>query len=532
MYFKIMKNVFFVMQRILALKKAMIISGIVCAIPFVFENLYLVSWFMYIPCALCFFDESMSNKKATIRAFLFGFGYYFLGYSWLFELYPLDFAGFTNAQSIMIIIIALTLVPAIHSAIFAICFGVLRAVFKKRNAVLKIIAFPCAIVFTEFLQSVGPLAFPWCKVSVAQGANLAILQSTSLFGSYFIAYIVLFVNTLLAFAIKNEKSRKKLVILAVCVFSVNYIFGSVRFSLLSYKLETTEKITAVALQGNISSKEKWGKSATETVELYMGLAEKGMKEIEDKQYKGEAIFVIPETAFPFTLKENSKTAQKVKSFCQENDVTFAVGAFSKGEQGSANSVFVFTPDGEISEPYKKQILVPFGEYLPYRSIFEIFLPILTEINMLSEDVVAGKESIVTATPAGRVGMLICYESIFPPLCRQSVINGAEVILISTNDSWFGNSSALRHHEINAVIRAIENNVPVIRAANTGISAIIRPDGKIVTEVGADECGYALSEVPKGMGATLYTKTGDIILYLCLVYFVFSLIFSVFSLKKT
>lgn len=530
MYFKIMKNVFFVIQRILALKKAMIISGIVCAIPFVFENLYLVSWFMYIPCALCFFDESMSNKKATTRAFLFGFGYYFLGYSWLFELYPLDFAGFTNAQSILIIIIALTLVPAIHSGIFALCFGVLRAVFVKRNAVLKIIAFPCVIVFTEFLQSIGPLAFPWCRVSVAQGANLAILQITSLFGSYFIAYIVLLVNTLLVFAIKNKKSRKRLVILAVCVFLVNYIFGSVRLSVLSDKLETTEKITAVALQGNISSKDKWGKSATETVELYMGLAEKGMKEIEDKQYKGEVIFVIPETAFPFTLKENSKTAQKVKAFCEENDVSFAVGAFSDEEQGSANSVFVFTPDGEISEPYKKQILVPFGEYLPYRPVFETFLPVLTEINMLSEDVVAGKESIVTATPAGRVGTLICYESIFPPLCRQSVINGAEVILISTNDSWFENSSALRHHETNAVIRAIENNIPVIRAANTGISAIIRPDGKIVAEMGADIAGYVLSNVPKGTGETLYTITGDIILYLCIVYFAFFALLNICEIR--
>ena len=243
-------------------------------------------------------------------------------------------------------------------------------------------------------------------------------------------------------------------------------------------------------------------------------------EIETKQYESEAIFVIPETAFPFTLKENSKTAQKLRDFSIKNQISFAVGAFYEEERGSANSVFVFTPDGKTSEPYKKQVLVPFGEYLPYRPVFETFLPVLTEINMLSEDLVSGSESIVKDTPAGRVGTLICYESIFPPLCRQSVINGAEVVLVSTNDSWFGSSSALRHHEINAVIRAIENNVPIIRAANTGISAIIRPDGKIVDQVGADKRGYALSEVPKGTGSTLYTKIGDIVLYLYLLYLVF------------
>ena len=252
-----MKNVFFVIQRILALKKAMIISGIVCAIPFIFENLYFLSWVMYLPLALCFFDENMSNKKAALRAFLFGFAYYFMGYSWLFQLYPLDFAGFTNIQSVLIIIIALTFVPAIHSGIFALCFCLYRLVFRKSKVVCKVIAFPGIVVLTEFLQSVGPLAFPWCRVSVAQGANLEILQSTSLFGSYFIAFIVLFVNALLAFATINEKLRIRLIIFALCVFSVNYIFGSVRLSLLAEQLQSTEKITAIALQGNLSSKEKW-----------------------------------------------------------------------------------------------------------------------------------------------------------------------------------------------------------------------------------------------------------------------------------
>ncbi len=526
-----MKNVFFVIQRILALKKAMIISGIVCAIPFVFENLYLVSWLMYIPAVLCFLNDSVSNKKATVRIFLFGFGYYFLGYSWLFELYPLDFAGFTNLQSVLIIIIALTLIPAIHSGILTLCFTACRLVFLKTKTIFKIFAFPCVFVFTEFLQSVGPLAFPWCTVSVAQAKSLEVLQSVNLFGSYFITFIVLLVNALFGFAIMNEKFRKRLVLLAVCIFAANYIYGALRLAVMSERLDSTEKITAVALQGNIPSKDKWGKSASETVDLYISLAEQAMLEIKEKQYDGDAIFVIPETAFPFTLKETSKNAQKVKSFSVENGVSFAVGAFSQESDGSANSVFMFTPDGKISGPYKKQKLVPFGEYLPYRPIFETFLPVLTEINILSEDIVAGTDSTVLNTPAGNAGVLICYESIFPPLCRQSVINGAEVILISTNDSWFGSSSALRHHEMNAVIRAIENNVPVIRAANTGISAIIRPDGKIVAEVGADKCGYALLEVPKGTGTTIYTKLGDIVLYFCLFNFVFSLLYFIVRHNK-
>ena len=240
---------------------------------------------------------------------------------------------------------------------------------------------------------------------------------------------------------------------------------------------------------------------------------------------------MPETAFPFTLREDSKYAKALSEFTANNGVYLAAGAFSDESVGSGNGVFMFSHEGKMSKPYLKQKLVPFGEFLPYRSFFETFVPVLAEINILSEDVVAGTKNVIFETYAGNVGTLICYESIFPEICRKSVNDGAEIIIVSTNDSWFGSSGALRHHLAASSLRAIENNVPVIRSANTGISALIRPDGNVIKMLGANKTGFVCSELPVGSGETLYSKVGDVWLYACKLYVLCGLILKPARIKN-
>lgn len=319
------------------------------------------------------------------------------------------------------------------------------------------------------------------------------------------------------------EKHPKLAAFGLILLLLNLAFGQARLAYMDKKLDEADVFTGIALQGNVPSSAKWSLSNKETAERYLILAKEAVNAADKNAFGGERIIVMPETAFPFTLRDNSKYAKALSEFTANNGVYLAAGAFSDEAEGSGNGVFMFSPDGKMSKPYLKQKLVPFGEFLPYRSFFETFVPVLAEINILSEDVVAGSEASVFETASGGVGAIICYESIFPEICRKSVNDGADIIIVSTNDSWFGSSGALRHHLAASSLRAIENFVPVIRSANTGISALIRPDGKVVEMLGANKTGFVCSELPKGIGETLYSKVGDVWLYACMLYVVGCLI---------
>lgn len=496
-------------------KTASILSGIACAVPFIFENAFLLSFVMYVPIFFLFFGAEKlldSGRKLYIRVFLYGFFFYAAGYIWLAELYPLDFAGFTKTEALGVIVFALTAIPVIHSSILTASFAVCRMCTKKSADALKIAVFPCIFVFNEYLQTLGPLAFPWCRVSIAQSGFLPFVQSASLFGSYFITYTVLLINAFIGYAFINKAFAKKSFTFALSVFVLNTAFGVIR--LMTFD-RSTEKITAVSLQGNLSSSAKWSGNTNDMAEIYLDLADKALKEAKEKGYEGEEIMLMPETALPVIITKDSKYGKMFSRFSDENDVILAVGAFSVVDESSANSVFVFDESGKMSEPYMKRTLVPFGEYMPYRDIFCAIVPSLAEINMLSSDLYAGTDTKIFDTSQGSIGAVICYESVFPSLCRETVRDGAEILLVATNDSWFGGSGALRHHLAASRIRAIENNVPVIRAANTGISALINPDGSFEKTLGADVRGYIVSELYTGNGKTLYTHIGDILLVVCL-----------------
>lgn len=487
-------------------KKAMIISGIVCAIPFVFEDLFLLSWIAYVPLALMFFCDR-SDKKA-FRVFLFGFFYYFVGYSWLSALYPMNFAGFSNAESVGIIVLALTAIPLIHSALFTLSFAVCEKAVSASFPTVKVLVFPLVAVFAEYLQSVGSLAFPWCRVFVSQSASNAVLQSANLFGSYFITYIVLLTNALLAYSIVGNKRKIACAVIALSVFAVNYVYGVARLALYD---DARQGFGAVALQGNFSSSAKWSGSTDDMLDVYFELADEALEKLPNGE---NAIVLMPETGIPVVINESSRYAKRVSAYACDKNITFAVGAFSDKGETSGNSIFLFSSDGEMSEPYSKRHLVPFGERVPYRAFFTAIFPPLAEINMLKYDLYEGNDTVVWNTENGKIGSVICYESVFPSLCRKSVRDGAEILLVATNDSWFGKSEALRHHLAAARMRAIENNVPIIRAANTGISALINPDGSVVSSLGVSQRGYVSGVLYHSGGTTLYTVIGDGWVVLC------------------
>ena len=223
--------------------------------------------------------------------------------------------------------------------------------------------------------------------------------------------------------------------------------------------------------------------------------------------------VWPETALPYTVDEDTSY---LVNLAKEAKVTILVGAFTRTEDSPQyNSIACFLPDGTMHDTvYVKRRLVPFGEFVPMRGLIETLIPPLADLVMSGGDVGWGEDPNVFVLEQGSVGSLICFDSIYEDLTRESVREGAELICLSTNDSWFTDSAALYMHNAQAQLRAIESGRYVVRAANTGISTIISNRGEVICQLEPLVDGMLVENVEIREDRTLYTAIGNFFVYFC------------------
>jgi apolipoprotein N-acyltransferase len=149
-------------------------------------------------------------------------------------------------------------------------------------------------------------------------------------------------------------------------------------------------------------------------------------------------------------------------------------------------------------------LVPFGEYVPFADYLTFIQPLVENVG----DFAAGRRQPPLSFGNFKLGVLICYESIFPDISRQWVEDGANLLVNISNDAWYGRSSAPHHSLAMAVLRAVENRRSLVRAANTGVSAVIDPLGRIVAELPLGEAGFLDVALPQKRAKTVYARSGD------------------------
>ena len=265
------------------------------------------------------------------------------------------------------------------------------------------------------------------------------------------------------------------------------------------------------MQGNVGSSEKWtAESTRESYRVY----EHYTKEAAER---GAKLVVFPETFIPYHITAESTLGKYVTGLAKTYGVTVMCGAFDTTDEGeTANAAFVAFPDGTLAESvYYKRHLVPFGEYVPLRAIVEVLVPPLADIGMLSDDLAAGKDSDLFDTPLGQIGTLICFDSIYESLTLDTVRDGAQLICLPTNDSWFLDSAAAYMHHAQARLRAIESGRCIVRAADTGISSVIAPDGKSDADIPPLVEGVSVSTVHLSTARTLYSYIGNLFVYLLL-----------------
>ena len=490
-------------------------SGLLFSLPFIWPELSALSFFSCVPFFAVLFDgvKNREKSKAVKHTLVFGAGFYFPVYVWFLWMYPMEQTGVTPMQSLLIVAVAWFIFPALQTFVLLILPLGLKF-FRKMDIFLFPVLAACLYVVAEWVQSWFMSGLTWAKVSVAQHRNLFFIQSLSLFGTYFVSFVVIFANACLAaYMLAKSKNPGKngnvLVLAAALLCFANAYFGYFRVMYYDYveASGSRQKIAAMIIQGNVSSYEKWENTGS-SFDIYSSLLEENAREDID-------ICVFPETAIPMSVTKDSPMYQRLHGLAAANGTSVFTGIIYYDDEKDAryNAIMAFDKNHGFVLPYGKRHLVPFGEYLPAEKILKELFPFVSNISLFDSALTPGEGANIMEVGGTGYGGLVCFDSIFPELARKSVLEGADALIIVTNDSWFRDSPAIHQHNAQAVLRAVENNRYAIRAANTGISSFVSPTGRILqqSEVLRREVLTGQIEVVKNK--TVYTLCGDIILYL-------------------
>jgi apolipoprotein N-acyltransferase len=311
------------------------------------------------------------------------------------------------------------------------------------------------------------------------------------------------------------------IFLFIAMLSVAIIYGNYRLSG-DKKGPNEEKPVKVAIvQANIDQSIKWDPMyQKESMDIYRRLTENAYP------YKPQLI-VWPETAVPFFFQERSELTEEIYRISGGSGALMIFGSPAYERINSSikyyNRAYWLSGGGRLTGYYDKVHLVPFGEYVPLKTL----LPFVNRLVTAAGDFASGRDIAPMSLPGLPTGMLICYEAIFPEISRTNVKKGASILVNITNDAWYGMSSAPYQHLVMSIFRAVENRRPLIRAANTGFSAFIDPYGRIALRGDIFEEELLINEVNiKDHNLTFYCRYGDIFIYLifiiCLIKFLHEL----------
>jgi apolipoprotein N-acyltransferase len=348
--------------------------------------------------------------------------------------------------------------------------------------------------------------FPWVLLGYSQATVLPVLQVASLAGVYGVSWLVAHASATAAYA-WSVGARRAAAPLAVCAALVvaAWAWGADRIDRAVLTRAGTP-VTAALVQGNVPQDQKWDPAyAPEILGRYLSMS-------REAAARGASLIVWPESSTPFNFEEHA-AGRAVRDLAATTGAWVLFGS-DQVERGSAtryyNAAFLLDRAGATAGVYRKVHLVPFGEYVPIRSVLFFAAPLVETVSDFSP----GAE--VTVLPLGthRVSVAICYEVVFPALAREAVLGGSQLLTTITNDAWYGWSSAPHQHFEQAAVRAVEQGRYLLRAANTGISGIVDPYGRVIVRTRLFETAVVTGEARFLDERTVYGTIGDSFAWAC------------------
>ena len=435
----------------------------------------------------------------------FGFGYFVAGLYWIGYAFLVDAPDFGWLMPIAVI--GLPAVLAIYTA-----FGVALARALWTRGALRILALAAALTISEWLRGHLLTGFPWNAFGYALTAPLALAQAASLFGIWGLTFIAIAVFASPATLSDDPTETRKPwlpLALGILVLAALGGFGVWRLDRMPTRL--VDGVHLRIMQPNLQQDVRFNYAAKqEVMNRYIALSNEASS-AQTQGMGGTTQLIWPESPFPFFLTREADALAQISNLLPQNSVLIT-GAMrladpdNPAQSGVYNSIYVIDHSGSIAAVYDKVHLVPFGEYLPLEHILERLG--LEELTRQRGGFLAGDRHRLITVPGAPVTLpLICYEVIFagevmPPGPRPGWIVNV------TNDGWFGISTGPYQHFQQARVSAIELGLPLARAANTGISAVVDPLGRILNSLPLGTEGVFDAPLPRAIGAPIYARVGD------------------------
>ncbi|MFO8052464.1 MAG: apolipoprotein N-acyltransferase [Candidatus Omnitrophota bacterium] len=413
-----------------------IISGVGIGLVFIFPKVSFLAWVSLVP--LFFILNKKKSAEGFLSFFLFGLIYYGISLYWV---------TYVSILGFILLIVYLSL--------FYLVFYLLGSFFIKRP--LRQLTIPAVWVVVEFLKEIIWCGFSWASLGYSQFNHPHLIQIADIGGVKFISFAIVLVNFLIWELITYKKILKRLIFLLL-IFAAIITYSSIRLN----ENKPKEKIDISLIQPNILDKQTLGPEEKE----------KNLKSLAAlaKRTPENNLVIFPEAAWPYVLdKENT---QPINEFVKDSKRNILIGAITKESSNYYNSALLFDRGGSLVKIYDKIKLVPFGEYVPLRDYLE-FIEVLNSIG----DITPGKKIRSFSYQDKNFAVLICFEDIFPYYVAE-IAENKDFLLNITDDSWFhGQPEASQHLSI-MVLRAVENRISIARAANSGISGWVSPEGYI------------------------------------------------------
>ncbi len=472
-----------------------LLSGLLLALAFPRPDLSWLAWFALVPLL------TVMERHPFRSGFVAGCAFFGLVLYWL----NIVMTTYGRMHPLFSLVAYVLLVAYLALYFGLATWAVCR--FREQLGLSCLWTLPVVWVVLEFLRSFMLTGFPWASLGYSQQNREALLQVADLFGVHGLSFLLVFVNVLV-FQLwrclrrngSEPLSRSGLVAGFLLVVAA-HAYGTWR---LGQSADPTAPTLEVALiQGNIDQSVKWDPAYQQkTVDIYRELSREAAADGPPD------LIVWPESATPFYFQEPGPLSAQVAGVpgAIGGHLLFGSPAYEAG-LGSyryLNSAFLLSPEGAVLGRSDKVHLVPFGEYVPLGR----FLPFIDKLVSGIGDFSPGTVNPLPLKEA-KLGVLVCFEGIFPELARDYALSGSGLLVNITNDAWFGRSSAPYQHLAMTRFRAVENRLWVARAANTGISALIDAQGRIVARSELFTPAVVRGKVVLGGEATLYQRLGEL-----------------------
>jgi len=427
---------------------------------------------------------NQSNGRSFWRGWLFGFGQFVVGFSWIFH------SVHTYGHAPAALAVAMIILLAAYCALFpGLAAYLAQRFFNKNITVFLLLGMPVMWALTEWLRGYLFTGFPWLSLGVSQ-VDTSLAFFAPVFGALGVSVIMLLVAGMILISVLQSARAKLFLPLLVSVFVLGQLLA-----LINWSEPVSDPIKVSLAQLSIHQDQKWrAENKVPSMRWYLQ---------QTKAHKDSDLIIWPETAIPSFIRRVAPFWEKVKREAKASDTEVVAGVFIRDVETGRYYNSLLSSEGDF---YQKKHLVPLGEYMPFRSVFEFLRKF---VNFPMSDIANGADDQPLMQVAGYpVGASICFEDVFDRDIRSSLPEAKFLINVS-NDAWFKKTAEpYQHHQI-ARIRALEASRYMIRSTNTGVSSIIGPKGEPLVTSQLFEKTTITGEVRAMSGTTPYVFWGNV-----------------------